>query len=197
MFRKFTTVLALGALLAGCKGGTTTTPPPVVTVQHLYVGNDNTPGTVQVYTLPITAASTPVFAFASNNVVAIGLDANGNAILGDNAGHLQYFAAPLAATSVPAATFNNGAASNNGQITFNNTGDFFVANVSANVNLFIHPFTNASVPSATTTGAGLVNAIGTALDNLGNLYVSNSGSGSTGPASRFSSRFSIASCMFV
>jgi len=164
-------------------------PPPVVTVQHLYVGNDNTPGTVQVYTLPITAASTPVFAFASNNVVAVGLDANGNAIVGDNAGHLRYFAAPLSATSVPAATFNNDSASNNGQVQFNLAGDFFVGSVAANVNMFTHPFTNASVPSATTTGAGLVSAIGTALDNLGNLYVSNSGSGSTGNLYVFASPY--------
>ncbi len=174
MLRNFTCFLALAGLLAGCNAKSTVTPP-IVTVQHLYVGNDNTPGTVQVYTLPITAGSTAAFSFASNNVVAVGLDSTGNAVVGDNAGHLQYFAAPLSAASTPAATFNNGSASNNGQITFTSAGDFFVANVSANVNMFTHPFTNASVLSSTTTSAGLTSAIGTALDNLGNLYVSNAG----------------------
>ncbi len=175
MLRKLTGFLAVAGLLAGCNATTSTTPPPIVIVQHLYVGNDNTPGTVQAYLLPITAASTPAFAFASNNVVAIGLDANGNAIVGDNAGHLQYFAAPLSAASVPAATFNNGSASNNGQVQFNLAGDFFAGTVGANVNMFTHPFSNASVPSTTATGAGLTSAIGTGLDNLGNLYVANAG----------------------
>jgi hypothetical protein len=175
MLRNFTCFLALAGLLAGCNSKSAVTPTPVVVVQHLYVGNDNTPGTVQVYTLPITAASTAAFSFASNNVVSVGIDASGNAAVGDNAGNLKFFAAPLSAASTPAAAFTNGAASNNGQITFTSAGDFFVANVSTNVNMFTHPFTNASVPSSTTTGAGLTAAIGTALDSSGNLYVSNSG----------------------
>jgi hypothetical protein len=176
MVRKPVVCIALAGLLAGCGGlGTSSTPPPVVVVvQHLYVGNNNTPGTVQAYTLPITSTSTPAFSFASNNVVSIGFDANSNALVGDNAGHLQYFTAPLSATSTPAVTFSNG--SNNGQITFNIGGQAFVANASTAVNLFTPPFTNSSAPSTVVSG-GLVSAIGDVLDNLGDLYVANSGVG--------------------
>jgi len=177
MAHKFTIAVALAALLAGCNSSSTsTTPPPVVIVQHLYVGNNITPGTVQAYTLPITSTSTPAFSFASNNVVAVGLDANNNALVADNAGHLQFFTAPLSAASTPAATFNNGSAGNNGQIVFNLGGQAFVASVSTTVNLFTPPFTNASTPSTVVSG-GLVNAIGAVLDNLGNLYVGNAGTG--------------------
>lgn len=177
MVRKVVIFLALSGLIAGCNGtGTSSTTPPVVVIQHLYVGNDNTPGTVQAYTLPITAASTAAFAFASNNVVAIGLDANSNALVGDNAGHLQFFTAPLSAASTPSVTFTNTGASNNGQIVFNLGGQAFVANVSTAVNQFTPPFTISSAPSAVVSG-GLVSAIGDTLDNLGDLYVSNAGTG--------------------
>ena len=178
MVRKSPVFLALAGLLAGCGGitGGGSTPTPVVIVQHLYVGNDNTPGTVQAYTLPITASSTPAFAFASNNVVSIGLDANNNALVGDNAGHLQFFTAPLSATSTPSVTFNNGSASNNGQIVFNFGGQAFAATTSTAVNVFTPTFTSSSAPSTVISG-GLVSAMGDVLDNLGNLYVANAGTG--------------------
>ena len=177
MVRKSSAFLALAGLLAGCNvAGGSAPAPPVVVVQHLYVGNDNTPGTVQAYTLPITAASTAAFAFASNNIVSIGLDANNDALVGDNAGHLQFFTAPLSATSTPSVTFNNGTASNNGQIVFNLGGQVFVPNVSSAVNMFTPPFTASSAPSTIVSG-GLVSAIGDALDNVGSLYVGNAGTG--------------------
>ncbi len=177
MVRKLPVFLALAGLLAGCNvAAGSSTPPSVVVVQHLYVGNDNTPGTVQAYTLPITASSTPAFVFASNNVVSVGLDANNNALVGDNAGHLQFFTAPLSATSTPSVTFNNGSASNNGQIVFNLAGQAFVATVTSTVNLFNPPFTSSSAPSTVVSG-GLISAIGDVLDNAGSLYVSNAGTG--------------------
>jgi hypothetical protein len=178
MVRKSPIFLVLAGLLAGCSGavGGGSTPTPVVVVQHLYVGNDNTPGTVQAFTLPITASSTAAFAFASNNVVSIGFDANSDALVGDNAGHLQFFTAPLSASSTPSVTFTNGSATNNGQIVFNLGGQFFVGNTSTAVNLFTPPFTNSSAPSTVVSG-GLVSAVGDVLDNVGNLYVANAGTG--------------------
>jgi hypothetical protein len=97
--------------------------------------------------------------------------------VGDNAGHLQFFTAPLSGASVPSAAFNNGTASNDGQIAFTSAGDFWVGNVSNQVNMFTHPFSNVSSVSASVTNAGLVSAIGTAFDAAQNLYISNAGSG--------------------
>jgi hypothetical protein len=150
---------------------------PSPTPQHLYVGNDNTPGGIMQYTLPLTASSTPNFTIASNNVVAVALDPGGNLAVGDNAAHLQFFTAPLSGASTPAAAFANGAASNNGQIAFTNAGDFWVATVSNRVNAFTHPFSNASTPSAFVTDAAMVSTIGAAFDAAQNLYISNAGIG--------------------
>jgi hypothetical protein len=153
---------------------------PVATPLHLYVGDDNTPGVVAQFDLPLTARTTTNFSIASNNVVAVAVDAFGNLAVGDNAGHLQFFTAPLSNASTPAAAFNNGTASNNGQIAFTNAGDFWAADVSNRVYGFTHPFSNASTPSAFVTNSALVSAIGTAFDAAQNLYISNVGVGTAG-----------------
>jgi hypothetical protein len=179
--------LAPGNYTAILAGNTSTTGVGVVEVydangpsffpQHLYVGNDNTPGQVLQFTLPLTSSSTPNFAIASNNVVAVATDSNGTLAVGDNAGNLQIFAPPLSGSSVPASIFKNGTASNNGQIAFTNANDFWAATVSNRVNGFTHPFSNASMPSGFVTNAALVSAIGTGFDPAQNLYVANAGTG--------------------
>jgi hypothetical protein len=143
----------------------------------LYVGNDNTPGGVNQYTLPLTASSTANFTTASNNVVAVGVDQNANVAVGDNAGNLKVFAPPLSGASVPYASFKNGVASNNGQLAFTNTSQLWAATVSNRVNAFTPPFTNATTPSAFVTDPGMVSDIGTAIDGAQNLYISNAGTG--------------------
>jgi hypothetical protein len=181
--RSLITVLCASLVLAGCTSNSVTTPvfpgaggfTPLV--QHLYVGNDNTPGTVLRYTLPLTAGSTPNFAIASNNIVSVAVDGSGDLAVGDNAGHLQFFTAPLSAASVPAASFANGVATNNGQIVFSTSGNMYVPTVSNSVNYFTAPFSNASVPAQTVTNPALVSVIGAAIDTAQNFYASNAGAG--------------------
>lgn len=172
-------------LLAGCTGGgnaaafpfNPVTPSPTPVPLHLYVGNDNTPGSVLSFNLPLTVGTTSNFGIVSNNVVAVQVDANGNLAVGDNAGNLKFFTAPLSGASVPAASFTNGAASNNGQIAFDNAGNFWAATVSNRMNQFTTPFSNASTPANFVTNAALVSAIGVAIDSAQNLYVANAGVG--------------------
>jgi hypothetical protein len=191
MIRRLLFIVGFAAVMAGCNGGSaspppfhtgvfvpTPTPSPTPVPQHLYVGNDNTPGTIQQYTIPITGTSTPNFSIASNNVVTVALDAAGNLAAGDNAGHLQFFTAPLSGTSTPAAAFNNGTASNNGQNVFTTAGDMFDSTAGNRVNFFTHPFTNATTPSSSITSPLLTGAIGTGLDAAQNLYIANAGAGS-------------------
>ncbi|SRR5216684_2892850 len=142
---------------------------------QLYVGNDHSPGVVQQYSLPISASSMPNFGIASNNVVALGLDAKGNLAVGALGGALTFFPAPLSGSSTPSATFNNGTAPNVGQIAFTAAGDFFATSFSNSVNLFTHPFSNASTPSLSITNANINAAAGVAIDAAQNLYISNSG----------------------
>jgi hypothetical protein len=195
MLRRSLVIVALAAVAAGCNGGgatapaihtgvtaptATPTPTPTPTpAQHLYVGNDNTPGGIRQYSLPLTAASVANFTIASNNVTAVALDASGNLAAGDFAGNLTYFAAPLSGTSTPAAAFKNGAAVGNGQIAFTTAGAFWVATEANSVNQFTPPFSNASTPSGNVTNAALVTSLGTAFDTAQNLYISNAGTGAT------------------
>lgn len=123
-------------------------PATAAAAQVLYVGNDHTPGQVLQYNLPLSASSTPNFAIASNNVVAVAADGKGDLAVGQLGGNLQFFTAPLSGASTPAASFTNGAASNNGQIAFTSAGDFWAATVSNRANAFTQPFSNASTPSA-------------------------------------------------
>ncbi|HEV7570860.1 MAG TPA: hypothetical protein VGQ21_05120 [Thermoanaerobaculia bacterium] len=147
---------------------------PVAAQQHLYVGDDNVAGGVQQYTIPVTNASTPNFKVPANSVLSMAINASGGMAVGLLGGNIQFFNPPLSGASVPAATFSNGGASNNGQIAFLPSGDFFAATGSTKVNRFAPPFTNASTPSQTITVAGTA-FIGLGFDAAQNLYLSNSG----------------------
>jgi hypothetical protein len=167
-------VILFAICFVACNGPSSNPP----NIQHLYVGNDNSPGQILQYDLPITNTSTPVVTVtnaATVNLVSVAVDSNGNLATGDNAGNLATFNKPITASSLAAATFHNGIASNDGQLVFNAAGDLFAPSVSANVNLFTHPLTSASVPTQSITGGGTTSAIGAGLDSSGNLIIANSG----------------------
>jgi len=177
MARRSVVILASVLLTVGCQSSSSTTVPSFGSNPHLYAGNDNTPGGVLQFTLPLTAGEASNFAVATNNTVTVTPDGSGNMAVGDNAGHITYFTSPLGSTSTASATFNNGAASNNGQFAFSTAGSMYAATVASSVNVFARPLTNASTPSQNITAAGLVSVIGLAFDSAQNLYVSNAGAG--------------------
>ncbi len=152
---------------------------PDAFAQQLYVGNDSSAGGVLQFTLPINASSTSNFSIPSNNVVAVALDVNGNLAVGDFGGNLKVFPRPLSAASTPSASFKNGSVTNDGQLVFTTSGDFFAATVVNRVNFFTHPFTNASTPSSSLTDAAMVSTIGLALDAAQNLYIANAAAGTS------------------
>jgi hypothetical protein len=195
MFRRILMLVGFAAVAAGCNGGTASPPPfntgvfvptptpsptptPTPVPLHLYVGNDNAGAQILQFNLPLTAATTSNFTMtATNNVVALAVDANGNLAAGLLNGSINYFPAPLTGASSPSATFSNGGASNNGQAAFLATGDLWAATVSNKVNRFNKPFSNASAPAAFVTDPGMVSDIGVAIDPAQNLYISNAGTG--------------------
>ena len=147
-------------------------------LQNLYVGNDNAAAQVLQYNLPLTASATANLTMtASGNVVAVAVDANGNLMVGQLSGNLQFFPAPLSGASTSTATFKNGTATNNGQSAFLSTGDVWGATVSNRANRFNTPFSNASTPAAFVTDPAMVSVIGAAVDPAQNLYLSNAGTG--------------------
>src|ERR1041385_422314 len=64
---------AVLAGLAACSSSSTDNNPAVT--QHLYVGDDQTTGSLRVYALPLTANSTPVASIPMNKAFNIGLNA--------------------------------------------------------------------------------------------------------------------------
>ncbi|MBV8579987.1 MAG: hypothetical protein JOZ86_05075 [Candidatus Eremiobacteraeota bacterium] len=157
----------------------TPTPPPANVGQHLYVSNDNTPGGVERFTLPLTGSSTPDFTIAGNDLVAVGVDSNGNLAAGDFHHNLFYFTAPLSGSSTPASTFANGTAGNVGQITFPQSGPQLDQLWTAGVGTEIDRFARAGggFPSSTTAAqqtfpTGASQLVGLVFDSSLNMYLS-------------------------
>src|SRR5262245_66532111 len=59
--------------LAACSSSSTDNNPAVT--QHLYVGDDQTTGSLRVFALPLTSSSTPVASIPMNKAFNIGLNA--------------------------------------------------------------------------------------------------------------------------
>ncbi len=147
-------------------------------VPTLFVGNDGGVGTINAYTLPITAASVPAYTLTpGSSTVSIGVDAAGDLLAGSLGGALTYFPSPLATT--PSAGFANAGSTSSGQIVFG-PGGAWVGDVALGpINRFAPPFTNASVPAQTLTPPGT--SIGLIFDAASNLYVADSNSISVYP----------------
>lgn len=169
------------ACMAACSSGSSSSQFSTTT-PHLYVVNDNNPGQILQYALPLTSSSTASVAMANGtiyNEVGVAVDSSGNLAIGNNAGSLAIFNAPLSNGTIASATFKNGTATSNGQLAFNSAGDLFAATAGPAVNQFTHPLSSSSTPSKVITDANLSSVIGTALDSNGNLFVSSAGATSS------------------
>jgi len=153
------------------------TPSPTPTPLHLYVANDNTPGGIQQFTLPLSSSSTPNFTIAGNDLVAVAVDTNGNLCAGDFHHKIFCFTAPLSGFSTPNATFNNGTAGNVGQLMFPTSGpqqnQLWSASVGTEIDRFVPPFTNATTAAQQTFPTGASQIVGLVFDSSQNMYLSN------------------------
>ena len=144
--------------------------------QHLYVANDNTPGGIQQFNLPLSPISTPNFTIAGNDLVAVGVDTNGNLCTGDFHHKIFCFTAPLSGFSTPNATFNNGTAGNVGQLMFPASGpqmnQLWSASVGTEIDRFVPPFSNATTAAQQTFPTGASQLVGLAFDSSLNMYLS-------------------------
>jgi hypothetical protein len=168
---------ALISFLAGCGDSSHSSAPQ----QHLYVGNNATPGEVLQFALPLTNNSTSTATLANsatNNIVGLGVDSSGNLATGDSAGHLVIYNAPITSSSKAAASFNNGTETNSGQLVFDGAGNLFTTSSAVHVNIFKPPLSSSSVPNTTETIGGMDFASGAAFDGSGSLFVSNGGANS-------------------
>jgi hypothetical protein len=139
--------------------------------QHLYVANGLTQQVLQ-YALPLTSASTPSTMFTTSGYpLSVAIDSSGNLAVGDTAGNLYLFRAPLSSASTASATLRNGSTSTAGQLLFTSAGDLFAASVSsAHINVFSLA---GGKLSQQITAPALVWTEGIALDARNNLIVAN------------------------
>ena len=158
--------LAVLAALAACSSSTDNNP---AVTQHLYVGDDQTTGSLRVYALPLTANSTPVASIPMNKAFNIGLNATTLAVT-DLSSNLYFFTLPVSSSSTPYAQF---AAGSDGTPLFLPNGSLYQGG-SGKINVYTPPFTNTSTPSSFVTTAGLSPAY-LAIDPAGNVYETSGG----------------------
>jgi hypothetical protein len=168
MLKSIPGALALGLALTACGGSTysaTPVTPLAPAVTHLYVGDDQTPGFMRVYELPLTAASTPVASIPMSSPINIGSNAS-NVAVTTLSGSVNIFTQPLTSASLPIATFNS---TGSGIPFFTASGSLIQAG-GTKVNVYTPPFSNSSVPSSTIAVPGTA-AQNLAIDPAGNIYV--------------------------
>jgi hypothetical protein len=101
MFRRIFFVLICMATIAAFSGCNSNTPPPFLAPQHLYV-TDQTH--VFIYSLPVTAASTPVVTLPVAGAATMTFDASGRLFVDNQAALIRVFAQPITSSSTPLFT---------------------------------------------------------------------------------------------
>jgi sugar lactone lactonase YvrE len=148
---------------------------------------------VQVFALPFTQASTPLFTLTlsgTNNVIGAAFDASGNVwVASESNQSVIEYAGPFTTTATlsPGITVTNGL-NHPTAVAFDGSGDLFVTNfLSAGANSvtrFNAPITNGMTASAQLNG--ITAPAGIVFDRSGNLYVGSSGGAATpGPIYRY------------
>ncbi len=173
--------------LASCSSKSTSpvTPTPVP-LTHMYLSLDSSPGgSIQIYSAPVTSASTP-----TGTITPLAGPAE---LFVDNAGRLfvplqglgtgttvGVFASPITASSVPAYLLTT-SHPNPEDTTEDSAGNVYVGEIQTNccIDVYTGPVTGAASPSYTINSNGVVtnplsDPYGMSFDGSGNLYVSSS-----------------------
>ena len=144
--KRLSAFLVAGTLLAlaACSSSSTSptpTPPPSF---HIYTADFLNPGTVSIFTSPLSNASVPGGAFAGNNEPASMTFDSTNRLFVTNFGSdtVQVFSSPIANGATPAFTLSTPALQAE-DAAFDPAGNLFVTGL-GNIAHFTAPLTNAS-----------------------------------------------------
>jgi hypothetical protein len=176
--RAFQSAIVLGGLLVGVAGcSSSSTPTPPATVQHLYVTDLGTTGSVYVFNLPLTASSTPAVTLVTtaNGTANPCFDNAGSHIYVPMAGNdtVQVFALPLTTTSTPAFTLT--VSSSPEDCHFDGSGNLYVPEPFAGkIEVFKAPVMSGSAVNSTITSAALAGPWGVWTDAAGDVFSSTS-----------------------
>ncbi len=154
-FGRIAVALAAGLFLAACSSSTSTTnppppppapppPPPPPVTQHLYVGQDDIPGSILVYNLPLTTTSVPVDTVPYNADVNLGINATTLVANRISDYTVSFFHLPLTSASVPYATLPVGLLETPLLLP---GGSLYLA-APDTINVYSAPFSSGSTPSS-------------------------------------------------
>jgi len=184
MFRTISFALAASLMLSACSSSATTTnppppppppgppppppPPPPPGSQHLYLGQDDVPGKILVYNLPLTATSTPVATVPYNADVGLSVNATTLAANRITDYTVSFFRLPLTSASTAYATIPVGLLESP---LFLPTGALYLSRPDT-INVYAPPFTGTSTPTGRVITPNLT-AKSLAIDPNGTVYAAN------------------------
>ncbi len=179
------------SILAACGGGGSSgavptggssprpTPTPTPAQVRLYVSDGRTPGTINVFLLPLNTTSAPVTVLAGNNGPAgMAFDGAHRLFVANSlSGSLQVFAPPIVSGAVPAFTLSAAAAvdvkldSRGSAYALGSTRCGFFCSLD-NIQVFSSPITGSSTVSVTfpVMRGSLLRTQGLAFDGSGHLW---------------------------
>jgi hypothetical protein len=180
-FRAISVALAAGLILSACSSSATTTnpppppappppppPPPPPGSQHLYLGQDDIPGKILVYNLPLTTSSTPVATVPYNADVSLSVNATILAANRLSDYTVSFFHLPLTSASTAYATIPVGLLESP---LFLPTGALYLSGPDT-INVYTPPFTSASTPTGRVLTPN-VTAKSMTIDPNGTVYAAN------------------------
>jgi hypothetical protein len=171
-------LLTASLILAACSSSPATTnppppppapppppPPPPPSGQHLYLGQDDIPGTILVYNLPLTASSVPVTTVPYN--ADLSLASNATTLVANKITDytVSFFQLPLTSASVPYATLSPGLSETP---LFLPSGALYLGAPNI-IQVYSPPFTSASAPTSHVTMTNLTPS-SLAIDPNGTVY---------------------------
>jgi hypothetical protein len=174
-FRSFSVAVAAGLILAACSNSDTTTapppappPPPPPAAQHLYLGQDDVPGKILVYDLPLSASSTPAVSVPYNANVSLSVNSTTLAANRISDYTVSLFRLPLTSASVPYATLPVGLL----ETPLLLPGGALDLAGPDTIHVYSTPFTSASTSSSLIL-TPLLSAHTLAVDPSGKIYAAN------------------------
>jgi hypothetical protein len=155
------------ALLAACAAVTACaglSDLPLPTPQLLYVGDDGLPAFLRIYTLPLSASSTPIVTLAMDKPSLIGVSSNTLAVT-ELTGNVRLFGLPVTPFSGSFAAISS---PSNGTPVFSH--GLLYQGGSSSINVYTPPFSDSSTPSHSIATLGLTPSY-LAVDPNDNLYL--------------------------
>jgi hypothetical protein len=174
MLSSRTVVLAfVSALtLAACSSSSTPAPPPVPI--HVYASIKNTPGTVHIYTLPLTSTSVSTNSFAgTSSPNGMCVDSQLRLYVVNSGGRVSVYTQPILNGATAAFSLTGFGGTATVDCAIDASGNLYVADSSGTIWVFKAPITSSSVLDHTIT-TGISSPFGVTVDATGDVFVSDS-----------------------